>query len=155
MIQGEAMALVYDENTWVNPVTGEIRHEEKHKPRNTEKLFVKMYRIQLRKIRSQLKGHEFAVLDYILDYFDTSDNHLKATMKDVATALKISSASIARCFRKLKKLDCIRYVRDGEWMVNPYIAMYGDSATKQRRLYAEFIEYEKFVCDDEEDDENK
>lgn len=132
---------VYDEHIWINPVTGEVKYEEERRPRDTSKLFVKVYRIEHRKMLKQLRGNNLLVFDYVIDYFDTATNHIKITSRALAKELDISDSSVTRAFKLLKELNIVRIVKYGEWMLNPYIAMYGDFKIKLRRLYAEYIEY--------------
>ena len=131
----------YDENTWFNPSTGEVRYiPSQQKPKKEEDAFLKLFKKKYEPIAMQMVGKENQVLTHIVTHLRVSDNELHETFKDISIAIGASMRTVASAMAKLKKLNFLCYKKDGEWIINPYVVMYG-GVPKKRVIYAKYLEY--------------
>ena len=128
-----------DEDVWVNAKTGEIRRMPPKQVHDNEPVFIKTFKKEYEPIAMSVVGKESLVLTYIVFHMNLGDNILKATYKTISNKTNVSMRTVAYTMAKLQKMNFIRYITDGQWIVNPYMVMSGDKV-KKKRIYAKFCE---------------
>lgn len=141
----QAVDIYDDEDIWVNQRTGEIMYlspEEASKRQKGEKEFFKLFREEFWKVAMTLKGNEHYVFYYIIRKMQKKDNLFKGLTEEIMKATGVSRSTVTRTIAKLKKADFLRHKMREEWMVNPYMVMYGRHE-KQCKLYAIYAGIER------------
>jgi len=106
------------EKTRVDKKTGEVFDYQ-------VKRFWKCYKDDFFKILGTLKNKQLLVFIHICENITAVQNLYIGTYEQMARNIGVSRPTIVKSITHLKKINFIRKVQNGVWMVNPNIFMYG------------------------------
>ncbi len=104
----------------------------------------------------QIENSEFKqlnVLAYILQNVHAGDNTVILTYKKIADDTKVSKDRVTRIMRRLGKLDFIRKLQNGVYIVNPRILVWG-SESKREALCLKYEVAQKLGREPDDDSSN-
>lgn len=95
------------------------------------KAFWKVYLMDFLSVLGVFDSRQVDVFIYVVEHTNMSNNLFVGTYKKISDDVNVSSATIARIFKKLQAQHFIKKVQNGVWFVNPNVLMKGNDAKRQ------------------------
>ena len=132
------MIVEYEDTEMVDNETGEIVPVLKVKKKfygNTgfDKCFVR----EMLAAYDVIQNKQVAVVTYIYNNMNRSDNMFVGTYKKISQAVGVSEPTIASIMKKLQEIRILRRVQNGVWQINPQVIVRG-SESKRKALITMF-----------------
>ena len=122
------------EREYIDSITGEAISENEIVKRALSQInkpkarfnWQRIYPRKLDKLSGILKSAQFNVVYFIWTNMVTSNNQFGGSYAEIAKATGVGLSTVTRVMTGLQKVDYIRLVRNGTWMINPQILFAGD-----------------------------
>lgn len=99
-----------------------------------ERFFYKHEKDLLVDVLESSTDKRMVVLSYLLDHMSLAHNTVKGSYTKISKDLKLSRSTIVLAMTELQKMDCVRLVQQGLWMVNPRLHSRGYETTTRKQI---------------------